>query len=123
MIDDARYMDECPYEHFSPFMQIEGHRKELCWGDFAHLDPLGLGRDLGAALIKSMLLRGELGEGSLDAQLRAAWFEFNDDRKRRGKTNLQATSQQLVSAWTTCTCHHYIHVRNIYFGTKARFQI
>ena len=99
LIDNDIYMDECPYEHLSPFMQIEGHCKELCWRDFAHLDPLGLGRDLGAALIKSMYLRKELScqpastkactcqpACTLDAKLRALWSEFNLDRKKHGKS-------------------------------------
>jgi len=94
LIDNEQYMDECDYEHLSPFMQIEGHRKELAWRDFAHIDPLGLGRDLGGALLKSMRLRNELGkicevelgkDGTLDDQLRAVWQALNDDRKRRGK--------------------------------------
>ena len=86
LVDNDKYLDECPYEHLSPFLQLEGHCKEMCWSDWAHLDPLGLGRDLGAALIKSMYTRNELTEGTMDEQLRALWDEFNRDRKTRGKS-------------------------------------
>jgi len=86
LIDNDTYLDECPYEHLSPFLQLEGHCKEICWRDFAHLDPLGLGRDLGGALIKSMYLREELTGATMDKQLRALWEEFNDGRRARGKT-------------------------------------
>ena len=68
LIDDEKYRLETPPEQLSAFVTIEGHSKDLCWLDFAHLDPLGLGRDLGGALLKSMHLRGELGEGDTKPQ-------------------------------------------------------
>ena len=88
LIDNDSYLLETPFDHLSAFLQVEGHCKDLCWRDFAHLDPLGLGRDLGPALIKSMHLRKELGDGDLEAQLRRLWGEFQQDRRDRGRCRI-----------------------------------
>ena len=64
VIGNKQYLEESAGV-LSPFTQIEGHIKELCWRDWAHLDPLGFGRDLGAGLFKSMHIRQEMGEGTL----------------------------------------------------------
>ena len=89
----------------SPFMQIEGHIKELCWRDWAHLDPLGFGRDLGGALLKSMHLRNEMGEGSVADQLRRIKGEMNEYRKKNGRKRIPGsltpanTGLDNMSAW------------------------
>lgn len=88
LTDNETYLLETPYKNLSAFLQVEGHRKEMCWRDFAHLDPLGLGRDLGGALIKSMHLRGELGDGNLEAQLRRLWGELQEDRRSCGHSRI-----------------------------------
>ena len=64
-IDNERYLSETPAHQLSAFMKMEGHCKDLCWLDFAHIDMLGLGRDLGGALLKSLHLRHELGDGEI----------------------------------------------------------
>ena len=61
----------------SPFHILPGWRKEMVLRDWAHLQPIGFGRDLGGGLIKSMFKRGELGAGPLDAQLRGLFAEMN----------------------------------------------
>ena len=58
VVDHEKYMKE-PND-VSPFHVIEGWRKEMTFRDFAHMDNLGYGRDLGGACIKSMLKRKEL---------------------------------------------------------------
>jgi len=72
-------------DNVSPFACIPGFRKELALRDFAHMDLLGYGRDLGAALTKSLHLRHELGEGLLDEQLRGLWGDLNDPENRTGR--------------------------------------
>ena len=74
--DHDSYMES--EDQLSPFSIIPGWRKELCYRDFAHMDLLGYGRDLGGGMIKSMHIRKELGNGPLDEQLRGLWGEINE---------------------------------------------
>ena len=69
----------------SPFMMVPGIRKETILRDWAHLDPLGFGRDLGGGLLKSFYIRGELGHGPLDELSRGVWGELQTDRKAANK--------------------------------------
>ena len=68
----------------SPFSVIEGWRKEMVLRDWLHLDPLGVGRDVGGSLIKSFYKRGELGPGTIDEQLRVLWGEITAEEKVSG---------------------------------------
>ena len=54
----------------SPFSNLHGWRKEMLWRDWAHLNGMGFGRDLGGAFAKSMVLRGELEGADLESKLR-----------------------------------------------------
>ena len=87
VLSNSQYLKESSHS-LSPFCKIEGHRKELCWRDWAHLDPLGFGRDLGAGLLKSMVLRKEIGEGTVAEQLRTILGEMNEFRKKNGKQRI-----------------------------------
>ena len=52
VVDHEKYMQG--ESDLFPFHVIEGWRKEMTFRDFAHMDNLGYGRDLGGANIKSM---------------------------------------------------------------------
>ena len=54
IVTHEKYMEE---DCVSPWAVLPGWRKESVWRDLAHIDFLGLGRDLGAGIIKSMFLR------------------------------------------------------------------
>lgn len=77
----------------SPFVEVEGFRKEMVMRDFAHMDMLGYGRDFGAALLKSLHLRGELSptESPLATKLRNIMETLNLDRKAHGKPKLSGS--------------------------------
>jgi len=84
VVDHEKYMQDI--NDVSPFHVIEGWRKEMTFRDFAHMDHLGYGRDLGGACLKSMLKRKELEpiDGPLDVKLRILWGELQASRKANG---------------------------------------
>ena len=83
LVSHEEYMEQ---EVPSAFSCIPGWRLEMVFRDFAHMDLLGYGRDLGGALIKTMVHRNELKPGGeLDWQLRELWGEFQKDRKIEGR--------------------------------------
>ena len=84
VVDHEKYMQE--ESDLFPFHVIVGRRKEMTFRDFAHMDALGYGRDLGGGNIKSMFKRKELEpiDAPLDVQLRTLWGELQDTRKDNG---------------------------------------
>ena len=86
LVSDDQYITET--DILSSLAPVPGFKKSLCLRDWAHMDSLGFGRDLGGGLIKSFHKCGELGCGDLDAQLRNLWVDVRHDRKENKKTAL-----------------------------------
>ena len=68
MIDHETYVRTTPAS-LSPWVQIEGSRLELWFYDAAHIDLLGIGKDLGGSTIIDFLEEGSLGHGVNDELL------------------------------------------------------
>ena len=86
LIDDDQYAAK--EMEPSPMAVITGWRKSLVLRDWAHMDNLGFGRDLGGGLIKSFHKRGELLGGDIDSQLRWLWGEIQKLRKNNKQTRI-----------------------------------
>ena len=94
-IDHETYVRTNPAS-LSPWVQIEGSRLELWFFDAAHIDLLGIGKDLGGSTIIEFLEEGSLGHGEKDELLQhlqdecKEWCKANSITPYVGKLTMAA---------------------------------